>query len=114
MFKFLSNNTNDSIPIPESITREYDRIIFTQGWLAYQRGVKIYESPYNETEEKRMWEYGYTQSYVQLRLPSDEDLHQTGWVAARGGYPSHVNPYLPGSDPHTMWNIGWNDFINTH
>ena len=114
MFKFLTNNTNDSIPIPESITREYDKIIYTQGWLAYQRGVNIHESPYIETDDKRMWEYGYTQSYVLLRLPSNEDLYSSGWSAARTNYPSHTNPYLPGSHPHTMWNNGWNDFVNSH
>ena len=114
-FKFFDNNkTSENIPIPETITREYDKIIYTQGWLAYQRGVNIYESPYTETDEKRMWEYGYTQSYVLLRLPTDENLYLTGQQAARNGYPLHINPYVPGSHTYNVWSSGWNDFVNSH
>lgn len=116
-FKFFNNNdrnSSESIPIPSTVTEEFDKVLFIQGWLAYQRGVNIFECPYAVNESKRMWEYGYTQSYVLLRLPSDEDLYLTGWTAARSGYPSHTNPYLPNSNPHTVWNTGWNDFVNSH
>jgi hypothetical protein len=47
-------------------------------------------------------------------MPTDEESYLNGWEQAQRGYSMHSNPWREWSNQFAMWNLGWNDFINTH
>jgi hypothetical protein len=47
-------------------------------------------------------------------MVTDEDSYLNGWQQAQGGYPINTNPWIEGSNQYTMFNLGWNDFIDSH
>jgi len=141
-FKFLRKNIAVSITFvqpryPRFPTRQvpavegYDtpelRGIFLRGWRACEHGRDIHENPYSVREEliyilHRAWERGWLECYHnhpsrnphEVLMPTDEDSYLDGWRQAQGGYPINTNPWREGSNQYTMWNLGWNDFINSH
>ena len=112
------------IPVPEyaaALPGEYRRA-FINGWRACEFGSQIYDCPDLELVElKREWEYGFTECYNSRRTatPTDEDCYLAVWESAQQGRPNNDNPYnryYGNNTAHqrTMWDCGWNDFINDH
>jgi hypothetical protein len=100
------------IPVPPSIVQDNHKVFFKLGWIAQREGMEVYECPYTAEDYKRLWEYGWTESYH--NRPTDEELYLLGWDSARSGYPIHSNPHQTETHNHVMWNCGWNDFVNQH
>ena len=118
------------IPVPPytATVSEYRRA-FINGWRACEFGRNIYDCPHSsydlvEIQLKREWEYGFTECFNTRQedfvlndttvVRTDEECYLNGWERAREGYPNHENPYLISSHQHSMWDCGWNDFINEH
>ena len=40
--------------------------------------------------------------------------YQGGWATAQLGCPLNENPHPIGSNQCSMWECGWNDFVNNH
>jgi L-2-hydroxyglutarate oxidase LhgO len=101
---------------------EYRRA-FINGWRAYEFGRNIYDCPHSSYDPigiplKREWEYGFTECHnsrqIPVPLPTDEDCYLEGWSTAQVGFPLNENPHPIGSHQSSMWDCGWNDFINEH
>jgi hypothetical protein len=112
------------IPVPPytNSVNEYRRA-FINGWRAYEFGRNIYDCPHSsydpiEIPLKREWEYGFTECHnsrqIPVPLPTDEDCYLEGWSTAQVGFPLNENPHPIGSHQSSMWDCGWNDFINEH
>ena len=124
----------NQLSFPEQINTIELRRIFTQGWRACEQGNQIYDNPcsrYDQLEYSSYdaWEIGWLECYhnhpSRIRRYTHEDLYLAGWDSARSGRPNHDNPYnnvnLNGwinadvmTHYKTMWDLGWNDFINNH
>ena len=129
----------DNIPYPTNYTEIEERAIFRRGWRACEQGNQIYDNPYSrydqlEYSSYNAWEIGWLECYhnhpsrihpTEIMQPTDEDCYLNGWDSARSGRPNHDNPYnnvnLNGwintdliTHYKTMWDLGWNDFINDH
>lgn len=111
------------IPVPDIYTSIEEVHQFRAGWRACEFGRNIYDNPYSSREAliyslHRAWEYGFTECFNNRRVESiidtDEECYNNGWASAREGYPNHDNPYPISSHQYSMWNCGWNDFINEH
>jgi hypothetical protein len=122
------------VPAIEGYDTPELRSIFLAGWRACEHGREIFDNPYSTREEliyslHRAWERGWLECYhnhpSRTRQYTDEDLYLAGWESARSGRPNHDNPYnnvnLNGwinidviTHYKTMWDLGWNDFINDH
>jgi hypothetical protein len=139
-FKFLRENNIEAIRFvqpryPRIVTRELElfypeeyvvedlRSIFRSGWRACERGREIYSNPFSA--ESRLiyaqydaWERGWLECYhnhpSRMRLPTDEECYQTGQEQAQRGYPINTNPWREGTTQHSMFNRGWDDFVNNH
>jgi hypothetical protein len=48
------------------------------------------------------------------QLIPNEDCYSEGWSTAQLGLPLNENPHPIGSNQSSMWECGWNDFVDNH
>jgi hypothetical protein len=107
------------IPISEYYHPEL-RPVFRSGWRACERGMEIYHCPHTSTDEhtvtlRRAWEHGFTECFNNnRRINTDEDCYSEGWSTAQLGLPLNENPHPIGTNQSSMWDCGWNDFVDNH
>jgi hypothetical protein len=107
------------IPYPEDYTTDFKRI-FRQGWRSCEQGGEIYNNPYSDRETliyslHQTWERGYLECYhhhPSRRVgPTNEQCYLNGWEYAQQGFDILSNPWVEGTEQHSMFILGWNDYF---
>ena len=139
-FKFLSNKVKGISFVQPRYPRfptsqvpsieEYDtpelRSIFLMGWRACEQGRDIFENPYSIREELiyslyGAWEKGWLECYhnhpyrvSNVQQPTDDECYRNGWESAQRGYPLNNYPIYLNEFKRSIYQRGWDDFVNTH